>query len=188
MEWGEYDFGYGTSGRLEKLTLYVMPSCEDPQGYGDLDFAVLVEDERLPEKCVFVDHTGFIGEMPPELVDQHDDWIKADDHFGEGMYSCEGLLKEYSTRALREGLGVQVLRAKEHQLYYDNRLTIMLEAQHHVDMAKKVIAEALRSGIPPKTYARVVGGSCHGGLNWIEEIVAEVWEEDQRQEKKRSKK
>jgi hypothetical protein len=156
---------------LSTMEMFVRPNVDKPTSPKDYDYAFHLMDNRLTGVGIFVDHTGFIGEMERVTVTMHDDWVE-----------CESLidlpkrdaLLSFVTDRLLFASSIELGRCVDMARYSKERIELIEYGKHQVELSKTVIAEAMRNNIPPATYARIVGEKL--SLDWLTQTVTEVVE------------
>jgi hypothetical protein len=154
---------------LSTMKMYVRPKVDEPVSPKDYDYAFHIKDSRIPGIGIFVDHTGFIGEMSRSSVTLHDDWV----HYAPTVdVSLREALLLFVTDELLFAAAIQLERCLDMFAYSKNRIELIEYGKHQVELSKTVIAEAMKNNIPPITYARIVGEKL--SLDWLEKSVEEV--------------
>jgi len=154
---------------LSAMEMYVRPKVDNPASPKDYDYAFHIKDSRVPGVGVFVDHTGFIGEMERGTVTMHDDWVE---HEPTVDVSKRDALISFVTERLLFASSIELGRCVDMARYSKDRIELIEQGKHQVGLSKTVIAEAMRNNIPPTTYARIVSEKL--SLDWLEKVVVEV--------------
>jgi len=154
---------------LSTMEMYVRPKVDNPTSPKDYDYAFHLMDSRLTGVGIFVDHTGFIGEMERGTVTMHDDWVE---HEPTVDVSKRDALLSFVTERLLFASSIELARCVDMSRYSKDRIELIEYGKHQVELSKTVIAEAMRNNIPSITYARIVGKEL--SLEWLEQTVLEV--------------